>query len=176
MACYNGGTEAPMNKAIKAILVIGAAYGAFVYIDFMSAKSRAIALARSLSANKGIINLGAGCSRTGFSEAVCELPEVVFNVDLGCDCLKCTTANLEEAPLPFSDKQFDVAFASHVLEHLEHWEQALNEWARIADHVVIVLPNPLAVIGWIDSNHKQHFSLADMQYIQTHWGNISVFT
>ncbi len=162
-------------KAIKVIGVIGAGYGLAVFANFVSQKQHAIALAISLNADKGIVNLGAGCSRTGFSEAVCELPEIVYNVDLGGTCPKCLTVNLEKSPLPFSDKQFDVAFASHVLEHLVNWKQALNEWTRIADHVVIVLPNPLSISGWVYSEHKQHFSFGDLDYMRTHWANVTVF-
>lgn len=161
---------------MKVAIMLGSLYGVAVYANFIVKKKRALALARSLSADKGIINLGAGCSRTGFSEAVCELPEVVFNVDLAEACPKCIAINLEEAPLPFTDKQFDVAFASHVLEHLENWEQALNEWARIADYVVVALPNPLSISGWIYSEHKQHFSFGDMNYMREYWPSVTIFS
>ena len=156
--------SAGMN-GIKVMSLVSGLYGAAVYTNFIGQKRRAIALALSLSSSKGIVNLGAGCTRTGFAEAVCELPEVQYNVDLGGDCPKCITANLEVAPLPFSTKQFDVAFASHVLEHLVNWQQALDEWTRIADHVVIVLPNPLSISGWVYYDHKQHFSMGDMAYM-----------
>lgn len=163
-------------KAIKVVGTLGSLYGIAVLINFINQKESALQYARSLVNSKGIINLGAGCSRTGFAEAVCELPEVVYNVDLGGDCPKCMVVNLEKAPLPFTDKQFDVAFASHVLEHLENWEQALDEWTRIADHTVVVLPNPLSIGGWVYSEHKQHFSFGDMDYIRTHWSNVAVFS
>lgn len=163
-------------KAINLFGIFGSLYGIGIYANFTIKKERALALARSLYIDKGIINLGAGCSRTGFSEAVCELPEVVFNVDLVGDCSKCITINLEETPLPFNDRQFDVAFASHVLEHLENWEQALNEWTRIADYVVIVLPNPLSISGWIHPAHKQHFSFSDMNYMRNYWPRVTIFS
>jgi len=85
------------------------------------------------------------------------------------------TVNLEEAPLPFTEKQFDVAFASHVLEHLKNWEQALSEWTRIANHTVVVLPNPLSIGGWVYSEHKQHFGFGDIDYIRNWWSNVAVF-
>ena len=163
-------------KAIKVIGLLGAGYVLAIFVNQVAQKQRALALAISLNATKGIVNLGAGCSRTGGSQAVCELPEVVYNVDLGGNCPKCVIVNLEKSPLPFSNKQFDVAFASHVLEHLVNWEQALNEWTRIADHVVIVLPNPLFILAWVAPEHKQHFSFGDMDYMRNHWANITVFT
>ena len=161
--------------AIKVISIIGSLYGVAHLVNQTIQKNRGLSLARSLSADKGIINLGAGCSRTGFAEAVCELPEVIYNVDLSAECQKCMIVNLEKAPLPFTDNQFDVAFASHVLEHLINWEQALDEWTRIADHVVIVLPNPLSISGWLYLEHKQHFSFSDMNYIRELWSNVEVF-
>jgi ubiquinone/menaquinone biosynthesis C-methylase UbiE len=99
-----------------------------------------------------------------------------LDVNVADDCPKCELVNLEETPLPFSDKQFDVALASHTLEHLANWQQALTEWSRIAEHVVIVLPNPLSINSYFNPLHKQHFSLGDMTYIRAHWSNVEVFT
>ncbi|MBU0598981.1 class I SAM-dependent methyltransferase [Patescibacteria group bacterium] len=137
-------------------------------INFVSKKNQALTRARSLSGEKGIINLGAGCSRMGFSESTCNLPEVVVNVDLTTWGPKAEIHNLQER-LPFADGEFDVAFASHVLEHLDHWQEALNDWTRIADHAIIVLPNPLSIGGWIHSEHKQHFSFGDINFIRQNW-------
>jgi len=164
------------SKAIKTIGVIGSLYNIVHLTNQAMQKNRGLSLAMSLSADKGIINLGAGCSRVGFAEAVCELPEVVTNIDLSGDCNKCIVVNLEDTPLPFTDKQFDVAFASHVLEHLVNWEQALNEWTRIANYTIIVLPNPLSITGRLYWEHKQHFSFSDMNYMREHWSNVEIFS
>lgn len=157
-----------MVSSVRLFSLVGSLYGGLVYTNFAAKKNQALARARSLCQNKGIINLGAGCSRTGFSESVCNLPEVVVNVDLTAVGPKEERHNLEEA-LPFANGEFDVAFASHVLEHLDRWEEALNEWVRIADHAVIVLPHPLSISGWIYSEHKQHFSFGDMNFIRENW-------
>ena len=150
------------------LTMTGSLYGLYIFTNFVGKKNTALAHARSLAGDKGIINLGAGCSRTGFSESTCNLPEVVVNVDLTATGPKTEIHNLEEI-LPFGNGEFDVAFASHVLEHLVRWQEALNEWTRVADHVIIVLPNPLSITGWIYSEHKQHFGFNDIAFIRQNW-------
>jgi hypothetical protein len=153
---------------MNALAVVSSLYGIFVATNFISKKNSGLKRALSLVGDKGMINLGAGCSRTGFSETVCNLPDVVVNVDLTGSGPKMQVQNLEES-LPFRNSEFDVAFASHVLEHLEKWQEALNEWTRIADNITIVLPNPLSISGWIYSEHKQHFSFGDIEFIKQNW-------
>lgn len=42
--------------------------------------------------------------------------------------------------LPYSDKEFDLAIATHVLEHVEHERSFLKEISRVADRVIISVP------------------------------------
>jgi hypothetical protein len=58
--------------------------------------------------------------------------------------------------IPFSDKSFGAAFASHLLEHLPtvvEARQALDELHRVADAVFIVSPSRQAVVGWLMPGH-----------------------
>lgn len=136
---------------------------------------RAFELALSEAGDKGIINIGSGCARTPWGRRVCQHPQVQVNVDLEDGGPGFYMINLELATLPFRDKEFGCAYASHVLEHLENWEAALNEWARVAEHVVIVVPHPLALTGWLAREHRQHFNFTDKAYMETRWPNVRVF-
>jgi SAM-dependent methyltransferase len=151
--------------------------GFYFYHDIL--KRRAFEKATTLCTGKGIINLGASCTRwnpsMSFDKMVCESPLVKVNVDLGDTCPKCTAFDLNNSPLPFSDKQFDVAFGAHILEHLDNWQQALDEWTRIADHVIICIPDPLSLSGWTYWQHAQHFNWKGIDYIRKNWPGISVY-
>lgn len=49
----------------------------------------------------------------------------------------------------FADREFDVCFTSHVLEHLSSFKDGLNEQKRLADKfVVIALPTAWSPISW----------------------------
>ncbi|MBA7715661.1 hypothetical protein ES703_124714 [subsurface metagenome] len=103
-------------------------------------------------------------------------PEVLANIDIDPDGLpNFIQLDVESDPLPFPDKQFSVAYCSHVLEHLGNWEFALNEMIRVADYVVIVLPDPQYFSGWLDLEHKQHFSPDDIDAIIELYPNVVVY-
>jgi hypothetical protein len=58
--------------------------------------------------------------------------------------------------IPFSDKSFGAAFASHLLEHLptvDDAKQALDELNRVAEAVFIVYPSRQSIVGWIIPDH-----------------------
>lgn len=58
--------------------------------------------------------------------------------------------------IPFSDKSFGAAFASHLLEHLpniESAEKALSELGRTADEVFLVSPSKQSISGWMHPDH-----------------------
>lgn len=145
-------------------------------LHLVGAKEAAFYKALGLSQGKGIINVGCGPHRSNWAYIVASNPNVLANVDIVLDGMpNFLQLDLESERLPFRDKQFGCAFASHVLEHLDNWEFALNEMMRVADNVVIVLPDPVAFIGWIDPEHRQHFSADDIQTITERYPSVEVF-
>ena len=54
----------------------------------------------------------------------------------------------------FKEKQFAVAYVSHVLEHLEYPHIALKKLLKVADHVVIVAPRKLSIAAILHPEHK----------------------
>jgi hypothetical protein len=58
--------------------------------------------------------------------------------------------------IPFADKCFGAAFASHLLEHLPTVDaatQALDELNRVAEAVYIVYPSRQSFSGWLVPDH-----------------------
>jgi len=58
--------------------------------------------------------------------------------------------------IPFSDKSFGAAFASHLLEHLpstDEAKKALAELNRIAEAVFIAYPSRQSIAGWVIPEH-----------------------
>lgn len=97
-------------------------------LHVVTTKEAAFEEAKRLSGGKGIINIGAGPNRTFGAQVVARDPEVVVNIDIEPDGLpNFIQLDVEMEPLPFADKQFGVAYCSHVLEHLDNWEFALND-------------------------------------------------
>jgi hypothetical protein len=59
--------------------------------------------------------------------------------------------------LPFPDKTFGAALASHLLEHLydmKEAERALDELNRVADRVFIAYPSRQSLAAWIIPDHR----------------------
>lgn len=58
--------------------------------------------------------------------------------------------------IPYPDKYFGAAFASHVLEHLETVKDAriaISELHRVADKVFIVVPSKWSLAAWLYPEH-----------------------
>lgn len=58
--------------------------------------------------------------------------------------------------IPFAEKSFGAAFASHLLEHLPtvaEAEKALDELNRVAEAVFIVSPSRQSISGWLTPGH-----------------------
>jgi SAM-dependent methyltransferase len=70
--------------------------------------------------------------------------------------------NLEKLPLPFKDKEFEVATCIEVIEHLskDGGEGLLNELERISNRVIITTPNLFFKQTEYDKNtYQKHISL-----------------
>lgn len=139
-------------------------------------KATAFDHARQLDNGKGIINLGAGPHRTCQAQIIAWQPEVLANIDIAHDGMPhFIQLDIEREVLPFADKQFGCAFVSHVLEHLDNWQFAVEEASRVADYVVIVLPHPAYLSGQFWPGHKQHFSRDDIQRMVDLYPNVEVY-
>ena len=153
--------------------------GACAAVDFLHitvTKDVAFEEARRLSRGRGIINLGAGPHRTYQAQVIAEQSEVLANIDIALNAMpRFLQLDIENEVLPFADKQFGCAFASHVLEHLDNWQFALNEMVRVADNVVVVLPHPQYFSGWLWPGHRQHFSVDDIEEIAKLYPNVVVY-
>ncbi|MBA7601340.1 hypothetical protein ES703_08410 [subsurface metagenome] len=163
-------------------LILGSAVGlagACVAVDLLHvAVTRDVAFeeAKRLSNGKGIINLGAGPHRTYQVQIIAESLEILSNVDIVPNGMPhYLQLDLEKSALPFADKQFGCAFASHVLEHLDNWQFALAEMLRVADHVVAVLPDPRYFIGWLAPGHVHHFSIDEINEIAELYPEVTVY-
>ncbi|MBA7506543.1 hypothetical protein ES706_05234 [subsurface metagenome] len=164
------------------VMVLGgltAALGACAACDLLhmtSVKAAAFDYARQLSNGKGVINIGAGPHRTYQAQVIAEAPEVLANIDIALDGMPhFMQLDLERDPLPFTDKQFGCAFASHILEHLDNWQFCLEEMVRVADYVVVVLPDPIYFSGWLAPEHRQHFSRDDINEMAGLYPNVVVY-
>ncbi|MBA7586223.1 hypothetical protein ES708_28219 [subsurface metagenome] len=158
---------------------VAAAVGAYAACDFLhftATKATAFEHARLLSNGKGVINIGAGPHRTYQAQLMAEQPEVLMNIDIALDSMPhLIQLDIEQETLPFTDKQFSCAFASHVLEHLDNWQFALGEMVRVADNVIIVLPHPAYFSGWLSPEHRQHFLRDDINEMAGLYPNVVVY-
>lgn len=145
-------------------------------VHLTTTKDVAFEEAIRLSRGRGIINLGAGPHRTSQSQVIAWSPEVLANIDIALDGLPCfLQLDIEREALPFSDKQFGCAFASHVLEHLDNWQFALAEASRVADFVVVVLPHPQYFSGWLSPEHRQWFTVDEIEELAQLYPNVEVY-
>lgn len=153
--------------------------GTYALCDFLHltmVKKAAFEKARELSNGKGIINLGAGPHRTYQAQIIAESPSVMANIDIALNGMpRFIQLDIEDEHLPFSDKQFGAAFLSHVLEHLDNWQFALNEASRVADYAVVVLPHPAYFSGWLAPGHRQHFSRDEIDAIVQFYPNVEIY-
>ena len=168
-----------MNSLIAILGTVVGFIGACAAADLVHlviTKNAAFEDAKRLSNGKGIINIGAGPHRTLQAQIIAEQPEVLANVDIALNGMPhFIQLDVESETLPFADKQFGCTFSSHVLEHLDNWQFALGEMMRVADCVVVVLPHPTSFSGWVDREHKQHFSIGDLQKIVDLYPSVEVY-
>ena len=66
--------------------------------------------------------------------------------------------------IPYSDGSFDLAYCSHVIEHVEHPRLLLRELRRVAGHQVFEIP--IDYSPGVDRNYKHYQS----------YGHINIFT
>lgn len=132
------------------LLIVAGIYVIGTQLYKENVTSKAIARTKSLGGlilNVGAVGIGNVISRTATIEGStrCDV-NPTENMDF-CDISK---------QMPYTDKQFNVVFASHVLEHVKPQEvkNALSEFQRIGTHVIIVLPHSFAWTFYLAKGHQ----------------------
>lgn len=88
-----------------------------------------------------VIDLGCG------DRAGCEFANVLVDVydwSKNYPDKKFIVHDVNDAPLPFRDKEFDFCFASHILEHVIDPISFIKEMSRISNRGYIEVPVPLS--------------------------------
>lgn len=169
----------PMNVAAAIFGSAVSLIGGYALRDFLHqtiTRKAAFEHARELSNGKGIVNIGAGPHRTYQAQIIAEAPETMANIDIAPNGMPhFIQLDIETDRLPFADKQFGCAFLSHILEHLDNWQLALDEASRVADYAVVVLPHPAYFSGWLIPAHRQHFSVDDINEMAGLYPNVVVY-
>lgn len=79
------------------------------------------------------------------------------NIDIDPNiCTPCEYQIADIKAIPYPDRYFGAAYASHVLEHLatvDDAKQALHELHRVADKVFIVSPHKSSLTAWLHPRH-----------------------
>lgn len=143
--------------AVAASLFTAAAY---VY-DVIIRPARAAKKARKMSDELGkpMLNVGAGTAGSSLRAKLLG-SQLVGDVNLDISASGATPHGRNRVSfgdiqdLPFEDKQFGVAYSSHVLEHVDRPGQALQELDRVADKVVAVVPKWWAPHAWLYNDHQ----------------------
>ena len=129
--------------------------GAFLlltHVRQIASKDQAIWVANTLAkgSNKESINIGAGCRRPSVFIKANQWGDVKCDTDACGECIYCDVEDLSQ----FNDKEFSVAFCSHILEHTRDPEHSLKEVQRIADNVVVELPPITDPGAWLTPDHQ----------------------
>lgn len=137
-------------------------YGIMECLHTINAKNQAIRYANSLPNPK--LNIGAA----GVGQPI--IPLATLNSGKKCDICPDKIKNIEYCELgkqlPYTNKEFNVVFASHVLEHIypEQIRFAIGEMSRIGHKVIIVVPHPLATSNYLVPSHKSLIYKIDRPY------------
>ena len=114
-------------------------------LDFLTANirySQAKSLVRDIERKekRKLRVLDAGGADGSFYKWLRKRGHKVYTLDLKNSDV---VANLEYS-LPFKDKSFDLVVSLAVVEHLNNWNEALEEFKRVAEYVILTSPTPLA--------------------------------
>lgn len=147
---------------LKAVLAFG--LGAYL-LDVVVQPKRAAQKARAAAnlSGKPVLNIGAGTPKSSVRAFL--LGPTTFgdiNMDIAAPqsvtCTKNRVCYGDIYSIPYPDKHFGAAIASHVLEHLEDPNAALRELQRVADEVFVVVPKWWAPHTWAHPGHKWYIN------------------
>lgn len=97
---------------------------------------------------KPVLNVGSGCDSGG---------DVNLDVVDRSYCVNNFVLGSGEDLSQFEEKEFSVAYAHHVLEHVEDPDKMLSEMDRVADNVIVTVPNPMFPNAYLNADHKWVF-------------------
>ena len=134
--------------------------GAYVY-DVIIRPAKVAKKARQISDKLGkpMLNVGAGTDKSSLRAKMLG-SQLVGDINVDISASEATPHGPNRVSfgdvqsLPFKDKQFGVAYSSHVLEHVDHPDQALKELDRVADKVMAVVPKWWAPHTWLYNDHQ----------------------
>jgi predicted SAM-dependent methyltransferase len=75
--------------------------------------------------------------------------------------------NLEKTPLPFSDNEFDIVYARHILEHIRNFFSLMEELHRITKKdgkIIVRVPHFSNQYAFVCPDHKRFFALNSFDY------------
>ena len=158
------------------MLIPAITYTVWAYLlDVGARPQRVAALARIAADRRGkpLLNVGAGTPRSSlatflFGPRLCG----DVNMDISATEPVCTAENVchgDIQAIPYPDKTFGAAFASHVVEHVDDPRKALAELARVADEVFVVVPRWWAPHTWLHPGHRWYIS-PDLGTVVPLWG------
>jgi SAM-dependent methyltransferase len=142
-------------------LKIALAYtvGAYV-VDVVAKPSVIAARARAAADARGKPLLNVGCGMPGSSLRVALLGPTGWG-NVNCDLAapsECSSdgaaCHCDAQALPFPDKFFGAAIASHVLEHVADPNAAIRELHRVADEVFVITPAWWAPHTYLHPGHR----------------------
>lgn len=147
---------------LKVLAALAGFAGASYALDVMAKSSKYGRAARlaGQQCGKPVLNVGSGTPGSS-------LRSMLFGPtrygDVNCDLNEEPGWRLEDGSwigqcdildLPFADKQFGAAVATHVVEHVDDPEAAMAELHRVADHVFALTPHWSAPHTWLHPGHK----------------------
>lgn len=134
-----GRTTSGVPDKLKSVLIyLAAAFGYKRPIFDQARKAASMA-------GKPLLNAGCGSAYTELSDVNLDIvPREADNFICG---------DIQDLTM-FRDKQFGAVYASHVLEHVEDPDGALQELNRVADNVFVVAPFPLWPSAWLCPAHR----------------------
>ena len=115
--------------------------------------------------------LDVGCGRNKYPGAI----GIDYNPDTAADVL----CNLDRAPYPFRDSQFDEVRAVHVIEHVADVLATMKELHRLArpgGKIVVVTPHYTDFSSFCDPTHRWHLNSFSFRHFGEDHGGFGYYT
>jgi SAM-dependent methyltransferase len=129
------------------------AWAGLTYVaDVLITPAQVARAARRAARGKPLLNVGAGTDSSSLRAFL--LGPTLWG-DVNCDIAgPCGRVGYCDAhALPYADKAFGAAIASHVIEHVDRPDIVLRELHRVADRVFVITPKWWAAHTWLHPGH-----------------------